>query len=662
MTQLRFEDYFMEAADLGEESCLPDILNNKYIHTPIRVTDKVTQQERKLIGKGMISTLLPYCIQDGYDRNRKMTAFPAAVLENEYLKAVFLPSLGGRLWSLVDKKNNRELLYRNDVFQPANLSLRNAWFSGGVEWNVGIKGHNPLTCSPMFACQCTNRHGQPVLKMYEYERIRGVVYSICATLRDDVLLVHPVIENTENKEKYMYWWSNIAVDEQEGLRIITPARETFVSYYDDTGYVLDSNPLPVMHIKGMEYPVDVSYPERIYRSGDFFYKIPPQRKKWIAAVDKEGTGLVQFSDDLLQGRKLFVWGRQQGGRHWNEWLSDGYKPYVEIQAGLLKTQLEHFVMDGETVIEWTEGYCGVSADAKTLHDADYYGAADHLEEQITSKFDCLTEGCFDIVSQERPVHFGSGWGAVENRIRSVGISNMNAFPEESIGAQQNDWMQLLQAGSLPDHDVNEPIVSYVSGTFWKNLLLRNLRENWYDHYQLGVICSADCQFDEAMTHFRHSNELQENPWALRCMAQIQKNVRSDTKSAADHMARAVELKPDYRPLLWDCADALIADGRYTQWLAIYENMEPDLKQNGRIQFFAGVCLIKLGELDAAKALLTEDLVVNDLKEGEYSISQLWVELYRQILAREDHISPEEISEAAVLQKYPLPYKLDFRMH
>ncbi len=662
MTQLRFENFYMDAASLGEESCLPDIMNNKYIHTPIRVTDNVTQEERKLIGKGMISTLLPYCIQDGYDRERSMTAFPAAVLENEYLKATFLPSLGGRLWSLIDKKQGKELLYCNAVFQPANLSLRNAWFSGGVEWNVGIKGHNPLTCSPMFACQCTNRYGEPVLKMYEYERIRGIVYSVCATLKDDVLLVHPIIENTEDKEKYMYWWSNIAVDEQEGLRVLSPAKETFVSYYDDTGYVLDAAPLPVMHVKGMEKPVDVSYPERIYRSGDFFYKIAKDRKKWVAAVDQDGSGLVQFSEPLLQGRKLFIWGRQQGGRHWNEWLSDGYKPYVEIQAGLLKTQLEHFVMDKKSTIQWTEGYCGVSTDAKRLHDPDYYAAADHLEETISGKFDYLDEGHFDFVGQETPVYFGSGWGAVENKIRPLSISQINTFPQESIRAEQEDWMHLLEKGTLPDRDVKQPVVSYVSGEFWKNLLKKNLRENWYDYYQLGVIYCADCQFDDAMVYFGRSNQLQENAWSLRCMAQIQKNVYGDTKSAADNMLRAVELIPDYRPLLWDCADALIADGRHAKFLDVYDNLSDAMKKNGRILFFVGVCLIKLERLEEARALLTEKLVVNDLKEGEYSISQLWVELYRLIIAKEKSVSPESITEAAVLEAYPLPYQLDFRMH
>lgn len=662
MTQLRFENILLKAADLGEENCLPDIMNNKYIHTPIRVTDRIPAGEGALIGKGMISTLLPYCIQDGYDRNRKEREFQAAILENEYLKATFLPCLGGRLWSLYYKKAGKELLYRNAVFQPANLSLRNAWFSGGVEWNVGIKGHNPLTCSPLFACRCTNVHGEPVLKMYEYERIRGVVYSVCATLKEDVLLVHPVIENREAEDKYMYWWSNIAVDEQEGMRILAPTRETFVSYYDETGYVLDYDALPVMQIKGMEMPVDVSYPERIFRSGDFFYNIPKGQKKWVAAVDREGSGLMQFSDDILQGRKLFIWGRQQGGRHWNEWLSDGYKPYVEIQAGLLKTQLEHFIMEKESVIQWTEGYCGISGEKDVLHGQDYSAATAHLEAQLGEKYNHLSEGHFEIVHQEEPAYLGSGWGALENRIRNVAISDYNAFPEASMNAQQEDWISLLEKGELPQRDVLQPILSYVAGDFWEKLLREHLQERWYDYYQLGVICCAKCRFEEAMDCFRRSQDLEANPWALRCMAQIEKSQRSDTAAAAELMCSAVALKDDYRPLLCDCADALIADGQYQRWLEIYSGLSPELRENGRLTFFTIVCLIKTGQLEQAAALLTEELVVCDIKEGEYSISQLWVELYRLVMAQKLSVVPEAVSDEAVLERYPLPYTLDYRMH
>ena len=74
--------------------------------------------------------VLPYRIQDRYSRDKRSMDMACVIMENEFLKAEFLPEYGGRLWSLYDKKNNRELLFRNPVMQPANLAVRNAWFSG----------------------------------------------------------------------------------------------------------------------------------------------------------------------------------------------------------------------------------------------------------------------------------------------------------------------------------------------------------------------------------------------------------------------------------------------------------------------------------------------------------------------------------------------------
>ena len=98
---------------------------------------------RHNIGYGRVGSVLPYLVQDGYGRDRRPAEHKVAVLENDVLRATFLLDLGGRLWSLVHKPTGRELLYRNPVFQPANLALRNAWFAGGVEWNIGTIGHTP---------------------------------------------------------------------------------------------------------------------------------------------------------------------------------------------------------------------------------------------------------------------------------------------------------------------------------------------------------------------------------------------------------------------------------------------------------------------------------------------------------------------------------------
>ena len=188
---LQFIKKPFQAAWMGTPSAIPGIPAGYANPNPpkVKVDEGFRAEEGECVNQGRIHTILPYTDQDEYDRDIQTRYMDCAILENEHLRATFVLDLGGRLWSLYSKTEQRELLYENPVYQPANLALRNAWFSGGVEWNVGIKGHNPLTCSPMFACQCTNRHGEPVLKMYEYERIRGITYSICATLKEDVLLV-----------------------------------------------------------------------------------------------------------------------------------------------------------------------------------------------------------------------------------------------------------------------------------------------------------------------------------------------------------------------------------------------------------------------------------------------------------------------------------------
>ena len=96
-------------------------------------------------------SILPYQVSDDYDREQRPAELEVLVIENERLRAVIAPSLGGRLLELKDLASGRDLVFRNPVFQPANLAALNAWFSGGIEWNGLIPGHTPFTCAPVFA-------------------------------------------------------------------------------------------------------------------------------------------------------------------------------------------------------------------------------------------------------------------------------------------------------------------------------------------------------------------------------------------------------------------------------------------------------------------------------------------------------------------------------
>lgn len=68
---IKFEDYIMPAASMGNTNPMPDIKNVSYIHAGYEMTDKVREDEKTYLGKGMISTMLPYKMQDGYNREKK---------------------------------------------------------------------------------------------------------------------------------------------------------------------------------------------------------------------------------------------------------------------------------------------------------------------------------------------------------------------------------------------------------------------------------------------------------------------------------------------------------------------------------------------------------------------------------------------------------------
>ena len=417
MTALRLESLTMPAADLGSENPLSPLKSGRVVNADFSVHDDVPEDMRRNFKYGHLPNILPYTMQDGYNRQRKPREFRVAVLENDILRATFLLELGGRLWSLYHKPTQRELLTVNPVFQPANLALRNAWFSGGVEWNIGTIGHTPFTCAPLFAARVEGPNGFPVLRMYEWERIRQTPYQIDVWLPDGspILFVRVRIINPHDHQIPMYWWSNIAVPETEDTRVIVPSEKVY--FFNYKGLEID----PVPEHDG----TDNSYPTRIGRACDFFFHIPENQRPWIAALDHNGQGLVQVSTNLLKGRKLFVWGMNAGGRKWQEFLSPNGEPYIEIQAGLARTQLEHLPMPpGEW--SWLEAYGLLESNSNLVHGNDWAQAQQAVETSLAkliSQPDLEAEFERSFAFADTPPseiwQRGSGWGALENLRRQA---------------------------------------------------------------------------------------------------------------------------------------------------------------------------------------------------------------------------------------------------
>ena len=146
--QLEFKKRSIRAASPGETGSVPDLLGELILQNQLEFN--LGEEDEIYEGYGRRPNAYPYRQYNSYTRKISEREIQTAVLENDFLKAVFLPEYGGRLWELWDKKSGRNLLYTNDVLLFANLAVRNAWFSGGAEWNIGVIGHSPLTTELLY--------------------------------------------------------------------------------------------------------------------------------------------------------------------------------------------------------------------------------------------------------------------------------------------------------------------------------------------------------------------------------------------------------------------------------------------------------------------------------------------------------------------------------
>jgi len=666
---LRIETLSMPTAALGPENPLPPLFAKPDIH---QVTDAgdADEEMRRNIGYGRVESLMPYLTQDGYSRELTDQEHPVAVLENDVLRATFLLASGGRLWSLVHKPTGRELLHRNRAFQPANLALRNAWFAGGVEWNVGTIGHSPLTCEPVHAARVDLPDGTPMLRMWEYERLREVVVQLDCWLPpgSEVLLVHVRIVNPNQHEVPMYWWSNIAVPETPGTRVLAPAESAWQFTYDGSVRRID---VPAYDGR------DLTYTTRARDAADYFFELDESRvggaRRWIAALDETGSGLVQTSTDRLRGRKLFLWGTSPGGRHWQQWLS-GEDDYLEIQAGLARTQLEHLPMPARESWSWVEAYGLLAADADAVHGDDWNKAREVASaslEELCPRRSLESAQAFAMAAADRPpsaiLSAGSGWGALERRLReSVGDSSLSLagtpFADDSLGAAQAPWLSLLDSGRLTAADPAEPPAAYQVSSRWRPLLdgLAGVDDCWQAGLHRGVLAASAGDHPAAERAWRASAEAAPNAWAYRNLGALAlRDGRAD--EAAAHYAAAVALRPALLPLVLEYADLLLAADDPAGALGALAGLSSADRDSGRARQAAARAHLLAGDLDACGRLLESGLEIADLREGEGALHELWFGYQAARLAKARGVVVGDGLLAEVRRICPVPESLDFRM-
>lgn len=651
---MRIVNVTLPSAHFNGESTLPSLYEMTNVQALTR--SALDEDDGLFIGYGGLRSLFPYRMQDLYDRAEEPTVYVGIEFENRYLKALFLPALGGRLWSLYDKVAGRELLYRNPVVRPCNLAVRNAWLAGGIEFNCGMIGHHPFTCSQIFAAQTALDDGTPVLRMYEFERIRRCVYQMDFFLPEEsrVLLGRMRIVNPNRETVPMYWWTNMAVRENPRARNVIDATVS----YNNKGGIVGKNPVPVSG------GTDITYPSRNPVAIDYFWKIPDAARKFTAYLDGNGYGFCQTSTARLQGRKLFVWGQGEGGARWQEFLTAGEPGrYVEIQAGLAHTQYECLPMPPLTAWEWVEAYGALSADPARVH-GDWNGARDEVRERLevlcpAAGLDSWLENTRAMAKRpaERVICSGSGWGALEN-LRRARDGEPLMCPQldfGQVGAEQADWVRLLECGTLAPEGQGSlcPPASWMFQREWTERV-RASADCHEKQLHLAAIALADGRLRDAGEAVAAALALRVTPTALFLRAQVER-LNGDDRAAADSALEAHRLLSGDVSLARQAFAMALRAGMNDRVVAAYEASPAAVQADGRTAMTYAFALLRQGDTDRAEAVLMRDggLSVTDIREGEISLTNLYLDIAR---ARAD-----AAGRAFDPAETDVPRRFDFRM-
>ena len=94
----------------------------------------------KRVYQGSSGVVYPYPVVEKISDVKTDKTYKAVFLENEYIKVMILPELGGRIQMAYDKIKQRHFIYYNQVIKPA-----------GFQGVLSLTGHN--TIGPVHSCR-----------------------------------------------------------------------------------------------------------------------------------------------------------------------------------------------------------------------------------------------------------------------------------------------------------------------------------------------------------------------------------------------------------------------------------------------------------------------------------------------------------------------------
>ena len=297
--------------------------------------DKNPMFLEKRVYQGSSGKVYPYPTTEKISAVKKDKAYRAVFLENEYIKIMVLPELGGRIQRAYDKTNGYDFIYYNHVIKPALVGLAGPWISGGIEFNWP-QHHRPTTFMPTDHMIQEHADGSKSLYVNDIDQMYGTKGIIGYTIYPDraYLEISGQLYNRTNLPQTFLWWANPAVAVNDNTQSVFPP--DVHSVYDHGKRDVSRFPIAT----GVYYKHDYSEGVDISR-----YKNIPVPTSYMAEKSEYDfvggydygvqAGLLHVADHHVSpGKKQWTWGCGDFGKAWDRNLTDEDGPYIELMCGV----------------------------------------------------------------------------------------------------------------------------------------------------------------------------------------------------------------------------------------------------------------------------------------------------------------------------------------
>ena len=297
--------------------------------------DKNPMFLEKRVYQGSSGKVYPYPVTQTISSEKTDKHYRAVYLENEYLKIMFLPELGGRVQRAFDKTNGYDFVYYNRVIKPALVGLCGPWISGGIEFNWP-QHHRPTTFMPVDHLLRQNPDGSCSLLVGDVDQMYGTKSMASFTLYPGkaYLEIKGQLYNGTALPQTFLWWANPAVSVNDDTQSIFPPDVHHV--FDHGKRAVSTFPIATGEYYKHDYSagVDISRYKNIPVPTS--YMAETSRYDFIGGYDyRREAGLLHVADHHISpGKKQWTWGCGDFGKAWDRNLTDADGPYIELMTGV----------------------------------------------------------------------------------------------------------------------------------------------------------------------------------------------------------------------------------------------------------------------------------------------------------------------------------------